>query len=297
MTLSAPRRPLDPGASPADGASFLDRASAANVIDYFRSLGSHPEGRAEQLPRFGRFAAPVAHPYFNLVHSFATPAAPEPLAPMLEEALAPFRSAGRPLLWLVFPGLDPQSPRLVAALEQAGLRLCKSYRGMLAELDSLPEEAPPEGLEIARVTDAEAMREWLALQQEARDDLPRQDAGLAEARLLGAAWQGFSPQHARQHYLARLRGRPAGIATLHLGAGLAGLYHVATLPAQRRQGIGRAITLHALHEGRRRGCATGVLHVIAPPGDTQDRGSSRHSGLGLVARGQVQLFIWRPPAV
>jgi ribosomal protein S18 acetylase RimI-like enzyme len=62
-----------------------------------------------------------------------------------------------------------------------------------------------------------------------------------------------------RHYLGKLDGRTVAAATLFLGAGVAGIYHMATLPQARRRGIASAMTLTALLEAREIAFRIGVL--------------------------------------
>jgi ribosomal protein S18 acetylase RimI-like enzyme len=55
-------------------------------------------------------------------------------------------------------------------------------------------------------------------------------------------------------------GRPLATATLMAVDGVAAVFGVATLPGARRRGLGRAVTLAVLHEGRRRGCDLAYLN-------------------------------------
>src|SRR5438093_12951514 len=70
---------------------------------------------------------------------------------------------------------------------------------------------------------------------------------------------GFGKGTPWHHYIGWLYGEPVTIASLLFHAGVAGIYGIATIPQSRRQGVAAAMTLHALHEGIKRGYRIAVL--------------------------------------
>ena len=60
-------------------------------------------------------------------------------------------------------------------------------------------------------------------------------------------------------WIATLHGEPVAAASLFEGAGVAGVYNVATVPEARGRGIGRAVTATVLAEAVARGHRLAVL--------------------------------------
>ena len=88
-----------------------------------------------------------------------------------------------------------------------------------------------------------------------------------------------------QHYLYKIDGKSVATSTLFLGAGVAGIYNVATLPEARGQGIGSFMTLVPLHEARKMGYKAGTLQ-------SSKKGFSVYQKLGFRKLCQIDYFSW-----
>jgi ribosomal protein S18 acetylase RimI-like enzyme len=178
---------------------------------------------------------------------------PDGSAPdLIDETIAFFHSRGREEFdWWLWPGLETGAwGRL---LQARGLQFQSDPPGMALELAVLPEHVPaPVGMKIELVRDAEGMRNWgrtfiLGYQ------LPLEwEAVLLEMMLA-------SLETPMQSYLATLDGQAVAASALYLGAGVAGIYNVATLPEWRGKGLGAAMTLRPLLDARQMGYKAGVL--------------------------------------
>lgn len=178
----------------------------------------------------------------------------------IREIKATFDANGTRFLWWVAPFHEP--PDLGDRLLRAGLAFEGAVPAMAIDLDDLPRgEAPPAGLQIEPVVDADGLRAFvdvLALEMGIPDGMPNPAARHHEA-LLSVIPPTLAAEPLPLRYLGRLDGRPVATSRIAIAAGVAGLYAVATLSDVRRRGIGRAMTLAALHAGRELGYRIGVL--------------------------------------
>ena len=88
------------------------------------------------------------------------------------------------------------------------------------------------------------------------------------------------------HYLGLLDGAPVATASLFIGAGVAGIMYVSTLPAARRRGIGAAVTLAAMLDARDLGYRIGVLQ-------SSNQGYPVYRRLGFVEVCKIEHFSGR----
>jgi GNAT superfamily N-acetyltransferase len=201
----------------------------------------------------------------------------------IDEVLGRFRAHGVPGSWHVGPTSRP--PDLGPRLKARGFGGGWWDVGMAADLSRLPERVPaPEGLIIARVRDRQGLDAWA------------QARGLDEEGALESRWVvdtyeklGLGDETPWRHYVGWLGGKAVAMATLFLGAGVAGLYFVLTVPEARRRGVGGAITLAALHEARRMGYGVGVLGA-------SEMGVPVYRRLGFQEYCRLTVYEWHPDA-
>jgi ribosomal protein S18 acetylase RimI-like enzyme len=184
---------------------------------------------------------------------------PQDLDAQIEESLRPFKQSATPLTWWVGPLSEPGG--LGRALQARGFFHNRDMIGMAASLNHLAEFIPP-NLEYAfePVLSQDELREWLPLFAETFS-VPHADSGMVFDSF---AQVSFAPESEWRHYLIRADGKVVATSSLHLGAGVAGLYNIATRPAYRQHGFGTAITLHTFEQARQMGCMLGTLQTTYP---------------------------------
>jgi ribosomal protein S18 acetylase RimI-like enzyme len=153
---------------------------------------------------------------------------------------------------------------------------------MAVDLLALNEDVPqPSGLEIEHVRDVETLTKFGHAAS----------IGFGIPDFVGNAIfdievsLGFEYHLPRHHYVGLLKGQPAATSTLFLGAGVAGIYTVATIPKARRQGIGSAMTLAPLREARAMGYRIGVLR-------SSPMGLNMYHRLGFEEHCKVNYYLW-----
>ncbi len=153
--------------------------------------------------------------------------------------------------------------------------------GMTADLRRLREWTPPRELEIVRVRDRRALADWARVLVTVFAAPP----GAEEAWLEGFGAIGFEGRWS--HFVGYVDGTPVATTSMLLGGGMAGIYHVATMPSARGRGIGSAVTLAALQHARDQGATEGALQ-------SSEMAVSVYRGLGFTDRGTLRLYDWKP---
>jgi GNAT superfamily N-acetyltransferase len=170
------------------------------------------------------------------------------------EILAYHRRYLEPTLWWAGSASTPAD--LGRRLRSHGLQCQRYMPGMAADLAAIQTEFPrPAGLVLEPVEDFSIFE---------RHEHPFFGPTTTERRrnlVEGISWMVHREPRRAWHFAAKLDGVPLGCATVFLGAGVAGLYHVATVPSARGRGIGKAVTLAALEHARDLGYRAAILHA------------------------------------
>lgn len=195
---------------------------------------------------------PLAIPAFNRV--MATDMASPPTDEVVDDVLAILTGALALSWWLPSGGARAA---IETRLADRGFHAedGPDTPAMWVETDRLGRGALPAGLAI------EAVLSPAGLDEVARLTV----AGFGLPAVLEPAMGGLfrrigtRPASPIQAFVARLDGRPVATALGVVSGAAVGIYNVATIPEARGRGIGRAVTLAALIDGRERGARVGVL--------------------------------------
>jgi GNAT superfamily N-acetyltransferase len=234
-------------------APALVAAIRANLFAWQRSLGRSPKAEFYDSPEVTWLLTGVPTPSLNTV--LLAQVEPEDVDEIIERRRAHFESRGvTTVSWWIHPGTQPSD--LGERLVEHGLTYREGAPGMAADLLELNEELPtPAGLAVEPVNDTSALKQW-AYASALGFGLPETSVDPWFELLAG-----LGSDLPLRNYLATLNGEPVATSQLLLGAGVAGIYVVATLPEARRQGIGAAITLAPLRDARAMGYRIGILHA------------------------------------
>jgi GNAT superfamily N-acetyltransferase len=256
-------------------APSLVTALEANLFEFFKLFEQWPRAEVHDDPDMLRTITDIPFPMFNSVFRahLSNPDA------AIEAAIARCRRRNVPMMWWTGPSTQPTELRI--ALEAFGFT-GEEVIGMAADLRSLPREISlPRGLVIERVGDVETMKKWcrvLCVGFEMPDFV-------GEAFLDFFRSIGFASQSTVRHYIGCLNDEPVSASSMFLGAGVAGIYCVATVPEVRKRGVGSAATLMPLHEARILGYQIGILHSTR-------MGVNVYHGLGFREYCKILQYVW-----
>lgn len=222
------------------------------------------------------FITKMPDDFMNLVVCTELPS--EGIDQLIENTFAHFRDLNiKKLSWLIEEGIS--TVEIKKLLEAYGLT--ESFvTEMAADLLNLREEQPvPEGLSMMVVRNAEWLRQWIHVAS----------IGFGVSHDVENVWyecfETVAWEHPFRTYLALLNGKPVGTSQLFTSAGVAGIYNVTCLPEARGQGIGAAVTLAPLLEGRKMGYRVGILQASSA-------GRRVYKRLGFEDFGDLPVYRW-----
>jgi GNAT superfamily N-acetyltransferase len=194
----------------------------------------------------------------------------ERLGGLLPQFLSAAQRAGarEASCWSLLP---TEPAELGDALAAAGFREGWQAHWMAFEIASRARGSSPEGVDVGL-----APATWKATQ------LPWDGTGIADVR---SRLAGMQPRRV-WHLGAWRDGRPVGHAVVNVTTGrlgVAGIYDMGVAPAERRRGIGRALTLAALQLGGAQGCGAATLNATS-------EGELLYTALGFRSVGVAQTW-------
>ena len=254
----------------------LTRAIYDNLFEMYRYLGRSQAVEYHHDAELTWLRTPIAPVAFlnGVLHTHA-PA--HRLDALIHSTIDYFRSKGviRFSWWL-----DERSPYLAAHLQAHRLAYIEGNLGMALDLGEFSGNPPGiDGLRVEVVSDMQTLRDCaLAVQ-----------SGFETPEIYRPAWLEMSAslgfELPLRSYVGYHRGDPVASSQLFLGAGVAGIYTVATVPSASRLGIGAAMTQAALREAIDLGYRYAILHAST-------MGEGVYARLGFRGYCHLSRFIW-----
>ena len=268
-----------------DLASAAD-AVEANLFAFFQQLAGWRRIAVHDDADCFWTSSDLPFPLFNSV--MRARASTDHVDALIDARIAACTARHVPMLWWTGPSTEPAG--FGERLASRGF-LFAPAPGMAGDLTQASGEGPasagprpPDGsITIERVHDAETLRSWSAVLCDSFG--APQPFGDAFAELAMAI--GLGDRSPFRHWLARVNDRPAATCSMFLGAGVAGIYDVATLPEQRRRGIARAITRAAMQDARVLGYRMAILH-------SSTLGAGVYRSLGFRDVCHIGQYVWTP---
>ncbi len=225
----------------------------ASLLAYWGTYALADGGRRKELPGALFMQTAIPHCLFNSV--ILTGRDQAAIDEALELSAACRKIVGVPVLWRVSVAADNEDLR--ARLEAAGLQRGAPQPAMMADQSVVALREPVRGLVIETADGAEARRRWgqLAIAAFELEETLQAPMGDCEATSPSEMFE------AQPRFTGYLDGEAVAVSSLVMTDGMAGIYAVATLPHARKRGIGTAMTVHALSEGKRRGADIAVLQA------------------------------------
>lgn len=272
----APQAPPVPGSL-----ASTAHAVEANLFAFFQHLASWPRVRIHDDGACGWTSSDLPFPLFNSVFQARLDKAADEV---IEARVQDCRDRRAAMLWWTGPSSTPAD--LGDRLTQRGFML-EPASGMCADLDGATTETSTDpDVRIEAVEDEATLVTWCRVLCSAFGAPQAFGEAFGEAAIA----IGLGRDSVFRHFLARVNGEPAATGSLFFGAGVAGIYDVATVPERRRRGLGAAVTRAAMAAAREGGCRTAILHASAA-------GAGLYRSLGFTDVCAIGQHVWVPDSL
>lgn len=180
---------------------------------------------------------------------------PDNVEKRVDEVVSFFSSRSKlPMTWFVTPACEPIN--LSKILESKGFKLAFRSPGMfldLGEFENTKKDDSPH--KIIQVLNVEQLSQWI---------IPGKEGfGLSDS-VINAYFElfknkGFESQLSWKLFVGMVDEKPITCVRLFVANGVAGIFHVATIPSARGHGYGTEITIAALETAKELGYKLAVL--------------------------------------
>ncbi len=261
-------------------------AVEANLFSFFQHLRTWPRVEVHDAGDCIYTTSDLPYPLFNSVlRACVDDGGADRL---IESRMQSCRDRQVPMLWWTGPSTTPAD--LGARLDGCGFMIEPAF-GMIASLD---DRGSNEGSGFSRIVEGHDLaiervrdRATLATWSRVLCDGFGAPAAFGDAFAEMAEAIGLDGDAPFRHYLARVDGGPVATCSLFLGAGVAGIYDVSTIPGRRRAGIGAAITRRAMADACAEGYSTAILHA-------SHLGVGMYRSLGFETVCDIGQHVWAP---
>jgi len=250
-----------------------------NQALFWTTFGNHPAGRLNFSQNCAWSIAGIPFFVYNSVSRCSLPE--KEFGIMLDDFMEQVSELRLPAMWLIGPESKPDNIKEI--LIERGWSPPSSSPGMAADISEVKYESKIPDFNIQKIKIPQQQKLWSKVMNLGFEVDP-EATELAVKIEPKISCQQYKIQ---QRYLGYLNGKPVATGLLQPESGVAGIYCIATLPEFRRQGIGRAMTLQVMAEGKKLGYKIAVLSA-------SEMGRSVYEKLGFREFVSYEQFVWNP---